>query len=562
MNHKRQALITTLFALSTTANLLAQAVVADLPRKFLPSDVRVALVVGIGNYEPSSMFGGLKYAAKDAQDIRVVLERLGYKVRFLEDSVTKSRITTAIRELAGMFQAGKPGTFLFFYSGHGVERGGDNFLVPYGVSESDILTDGLKVSEVEALMRRSGARQRLLIVDACRYSEISESRVGPPRPFVELQASEGFLAFYASKSGERSFEDNHLEGGVFTHFVVRGLEGEAAEEDGLISVFDLEKYVTAAVHGYSISRGAPQYPYLAGATSGDFVVGIRERHRVKNPIDGQWYVWVPPGKFLRGCSIGDEECMAIEKPLKQVEITSGFWIAESETTVGTWKRRPIMDQNTGLPREDGFGRRLNEAAENDSLPVAAVTWSEARDYCVWAQMTLPTEAQWEYAARSGGRDATYGDLESIAWYGDNSGRERLDTMQVFRDKNGQFGSVLFKNGNGAHPVGMKQSNRNGLFDMLGNVWEWTADWYSPSYYRDGPIVDPTGPLGGESKVLRGAAWSTYASGVRVSARDRQSPEVRLSDIGFRCAGESMPKIETVFFPFSKSLTKATQLQQE
>jgi len=546
MNHKRQTLVRILLALNVTAALLAQASVsADAPRRFSPSDVRVALVVGIGNYESSSTFGGLKHAAKDAQDMKAVLQRLGYKVRFLEDSVTKSRITSAIRELAGMFQAGKPGTFLFFYSGHGVERGGDNYLVPFGVSDSDIVTDGLKVADVEALMRRSGARQRLLIVDACRYSEQSESRAQPPRPFGELQASEGVLAFYASKSGQRSFEDDRLQGGIFTHFVVRGLEGEAAAEDGLISVFDLAKYVTPAVHEYSISRGTPQYPYIVGAGSGDFIVGIRELRREKNSIDGQWYVWVPPGRFMRGCSVGDEECMAIEKPSKEIEISRGFWIGESETTVAAWKRRSSKNQKIELPREDGFGRLLNEAAENDSLPAVAVTWSEARDFCVWAQMTLPSEAQWEYAARSGDRNATYGDLENTAWYGDNSGRKKLDAMQVFRDQNKQFGEVLFNNGNGPHPVGMKQSNRNGLFDVLGNVWEWTTDWFSPDYYRSGAVVDPTGPLGGESKILRGGSWSTYASGVRLSARDRQSPDVRMSDIGFRCAGESLPRSEIV-----------------
>jgi len=247
--------------------------------------------------------------------------------------------------------------------------------------------------------------------------------------------------------------------------------------------------------------------------------------------------------------------MAIEKPVREIEITKGFWMGESEVTVGAWKRYQLKERDLRLPKEDSFGRLLNAAAGNDSLPAVAITWSEARDFCVWAQAALPTEAQWEYAARAGHRSATYGDLDHTAWYGDNSGAAKIDTMQIFRDQNRAFGELLHKNGNHSHPVGMKQPNANGLFDMLGNVWEWTADWFSPAAYRDSAMTDPVGPLGGEQKIVRGGSWSTYASGVRFSARDRQSPDVRLSDVGFRCVADSLAERASV--PDRKIVDAAT-----
>jgi formylglycine-generating enzyme required for sulfatase activity len=528
--------------------------ISAAPRKFSPNDVRAAVVIGIGDYESSSGLGGLKYAAKDAQDIASTLQRHGYAVRLLEKSVTKSKITGAIRDLQQVFDKGKQGTFLFYFAGHGVERNKINFLIPFGVSDADIETDGLSVPDLEKLMRESGARQRALIIDACRHASAAGSRSAPQRTFSDLQASEGFLSLYAAQPGQRSFENDSLQNGIFTHFLVRGLEGEAAREDGLISFFDLAQFVQPRVRQYAFSHETAQHPYLGvGTASGDFVIAIAKGlRRERNGIDGQWYIWVPPGKLFRGCSVGDDECMSIEKPVREVEITKGFWIGESESTIAAWRRYRASGNGPALPGKDSFGRMLNETAGNDTLPAVAMTWAEARDFCGWAQMGLPTEAQWEYAARAGTNKSTYGAVDEIAWFGDNSGKKTINSMEVFREQNKQFGQMLYENGNGAHPVGMKQPNRNGLYDMLGNVWEWTGDWYGPTTYTSGVTEDPTGPLGGEQRIARGGSWSTYPSGVRVSARDRVSPDARLSDIGFRCVGEALPKLNLVEHKPAKS----------
>jgi formylglycine-generating enzyme required for sulfatase activity len=128
------------------------------------------------------------------------------------------------------------------------------------------------------------------------------------------------------------------------------------------------------------------------------------------------------------------------------------------------------------------------------LPVETVNWNEAQNYCRAVGMELPTEAQWEYAARAGSNEARYGPLDAIAWYSGNSGGT-------------------------THPVGLKRPNAWSLYDMLGNVWQWTASDYNST-----------------TKTLRGGSWNYDPGYNRVSYRNFNGPAVRYDVIGFRCVG--------------------------
>jgi formylglycine-generating enzyme required for sulfatase activity/class 3 adenylate cyclase len=255
-----------------------------------------------------------------------------------------------------------------------------------------------------------------------------------------------------------------------------------------------------------------------------------------NSRDGLKYVFIPPGKFTMGCSPGDNECNEDEKPAHEVDITNGFWLGQTTATAGAWKRYRTAAGKPALAASDSLGRKLNEASADDTVPAVAMTWSEARNFCEWGGGRLPTEAEWEYAARAGRNGARYGNLDAIAWFGDNSGNKKIDSGEIWRTDQANYTKRLVDNGNGLHPVGQKQPNAWNLYDMLGNVWQWTADWYAPQYYAQRENADPAGPPGGKERTLRGGFWFNYPPNVRVSVRNGTAPESRNVSFGVRCAG--------------------------
>jgi serine/threonine protein kinase len=217
-----------------------------------------------------------------------------------------------------------------------------------------------------------------------------------------------------------------------------------------------------------------------------------------NPKDGLKYVWIPSGTFTMGCSVGDTECRDNEKPAHEVTLTRGFWMGQTEVTLEAYQRA------IGTTPRYFMGAKP---------AVGGVSWSAAQGYCQAVGMRLPTEAEWEYAARAGSTGSRYGVLDQIAW--------------TFRTPKGTR-----KGG------GQKQPNAWGLFDTLGGVFEWVADWYGE--YPTGSQIDPVGPVSGQERVLRGGSFSTPLEFDRASYRDGCTPGISGGDFGLRCAGNSLP----------------------
>jgi formylglycine-generating enzyme required for sulfatase activity len=232
----------------------------------------------------------------------------------------------------------------------------------------------------------------------------------------------------------------------------------------------------------------------------------------KNSKDHQTYVHIPAGAFRMGCSDGDKECYEDEKPPHMVQISHDFWIGQTEVTVAAFQ---IFGSTNAV--------RLAGEQTNPKFPAMSMTWEEADRYCKWAGGRLPTEAEWEYAARGGTATVRYGELDAIAWTSVNS-------MHA------------------VHESAQKKPNAYGLYDMLGNVWEWTNDWYGSKYYENSPAVDPMGPPAGDTlafqgqtlptRVLRGGAWIGKPGVARASYRYWFIPTFRVANIGFRCVLEN------------------------
>lgn len=229
--------------------------------------------------------------------------------------------------------------------------------------------------------------------------------------------------------------------------------------------------------------------------------------------DQQKYAWIPPGTFGMGCP--KSECQAEELRRHPVNITQGFWIGQTEVTAGAYKR---YTQSTGraMPEETGS----NPGWKDDLQPIGNVTWSDAAAFCAWSGGRLPTEAEWEYAARAGTAGQTYGPLDNVAWY----------------YKTGAAYSAAHEHQ--APRVGLKQPNAFALYDMLGNVREWVADFYDENYYKASPASDPRGPASGDKRSVRSSHWLDQDYYTWVWWRHGSPPDYRSQDLGFRCASSA------------------------
>jgi formylglycine-generating enzyme required for sulfatase activity len=226
--------------------------------------------------------------------------------------------------------------------------------------------------------------------------------------------------------------------------------------------------------------------------------------------DGMILLSVPAGEFLMGSADSDSDAQGDEKPPHKVYLDA-FWIDRTEVTKDQYQKC-VAAGKCAAPSCSGTGQ--------GNHPVVCVSWQDATNYCAWAGRRLPTEAEWEKAAR--GPSTGSGDGPKYPWGNDAPDGRRLNY-------NNQVGTTTAV---GAYPPG---ASPYGALDMAGNVWEWTGDWYNENYYRSALAQNPTGPTTGSYRVLRGGSWHDARRLVRAAYRLRLDPELRLVDLGFRCA---------------------------
>ncbi len=245
-------------------------------------------------------------------------------------------------------------------------------------------------------------------------------------------------------------------------------------------------------------------------------------------------VFVPPGEFMMGCNHRlDPNCRDQEKPGHRVYL-DGFYIDKREVTVAEYREcvgdGGCSDERVGWYDFTDFGIKppvksplCNYYGENlAGHPMNCVTWSEARDYCDWAGKRLPTEAEWEKAARGV-------DGRIYPW-----GNEPPDCSKVVHmSADSGLGCGRYS----TFKVGVKSSGRSpyGAENMAGNVWEWTADRYDKIYFTYTPYMNPGGASSGSWRTFKGGAWSAVERFMRVSHRLGFPPTYRSFNGGFRCA---------------------------
>jgi formylglycine-generating enzyme required for sulfatase activity len=540
---------------------------------------RLALVVGNQSYPRKP----LRNSLADAQAVEALLRGdLAFEeVRRVEDT-TLLQLQRAVREFVRQVRPGD--LALFYYSGHGMQVGGINWMIPvdfHAEFEDDVPDQAFPAQRLLKELEDAGAAVRIMILDACRDNPLpAAGRRSGKDGLAPMSGTEGTYVLFST--GENRLADDNPRGAnsLFTSYLI-----EAMRKPGL-TLEDAFKETRRAV---AEASGGRQRPWLATDIDQDLVLlpaaspqtqrgtdaaawelvrdstdtnsieaflaqypsseyagaarlrlaalrsseppsgspkepspaaAVKPGPSKVNPKDGLEYVWIPPGRFRMGCSKDDNDCAANEKPAHDVELTRGFWLGKTEVTQGAYES--VMGNNPS-------------AYQRANLPVNQVTWAEAQAYCGKIGGRLPTEAEWEYAARAGSTASRYGELDAIAWYRDNTGKGQPNLAGVAENDWDIYWGRINENGNRPQQVGTKAPNGFGLYDMLGNVWEWVVD--VPGPYAAGAVRDPQHTGSGTSRILRGGSWGNSASDARASRRmTRQSGKGGYS-IGFRCVGQ-------------------------
>jgi len=520
------------------------------------SGARIALVIGNGDYKDAP----LRNPPNDAEDIAATLRGLGFDV-ILRKNANQQLTKAAIREFGQKLRGADSG--LFYYAGHGLQVKGINYLVPVAVdiqSEADAEDQGVSLDYVMRTMEESGAKFNVSILDACRNNPFARSFRSVSRGLAQTQAASGMLIAYATSPGSVA-ADGSGRNGIYTKHLLKNLkEGDS----------DILKVFQRVRTGVVTETGGKQTPWETTSLIGDYYFKPGTQVATLVPTPAQPAVHVQSAEeieqelwnnikdsnqksdfddYLKQYPQGRFSPLAKQKIKSQspqpAPVTAQPARPSSQTTSissGVFHDCPDCPEMVPIPGKNyamgkthvtrgefaafvnatgyqtggscwiydgskweyrsGSGWRNPGFSQDDSHPVVCVNWNDAQAYAQWLsrktgkQYQRPSEAEWEYACRAGAQQKYCGsdNLDAVGWYDGNSG-------------------------NTTHPVRQKQSNAWGLYDMSGNVWEWTQDCWE-------------GRCG--KRVVRGGSWiNSGPESARAADRSGLDSAYRSSSLGFR-----------------------------
>jgi formylglycine-generating enzyme required for sulfatase activity len=500
-----------LFTLSVMLSSPANADSKERAIKNLTSqniERRVAIVIGNSDYS----FSPLKNPVNDAKSVTKALKRLNFKV-YDYYNLSREDIMRAVNRFTESENRG--GTALFFYAGHGVQSNGNNYLVPINSNiktETDIEFESVNMNRVIGKMNEAGNRVNIVIMDACRNNPFESKYRSVSGGLATVDAPIGSFIAYATAPGSVA-ADGDDENGVFTKAFINVLENTKG-----ITIEKAFKLIRSSVRQATEGK---QIPWTSSSMEGDFFFSPSEKSLVniqqpqlKTPASkksnsnttytenytGMKFVKVPAGCFKMGSYPNERSISADETPLHRVCLGE-YYIGAYEVTQNQWQKI------TGINPS-----HFNGCGE---CPVENISWEDAQYFIeklnrkTGKNFRLPTEAEWEFAARDAGQiKLSPSDLSPYAWFSKNS-----------------FGKT--------HEVGKKLPNKLGIYDMLGNVQEWCEDFYESSYYSFSSLNNPKGPQNGTRRVLRGGSWGESSSKVRLTNRRQGYQDSSRPFIGFR-----------------------------
>ncbi|MDD5300184.1 MAG: SUMF1/EgtB/PvdO family nonheme iron enzyme [Gallionella sp.] len=496
------------------------------------SEQRIALVIGNGAYTSSP----LKNPVNDAKDMAKKLRGLGFVVIERSNLQTK-QIGATLREFRSKLVPGA--VALVFYAGHGLQIKGDNYLPAVDAdinSEEDVPNQSLAVKQIMDVLDESKTRLNLVFLDACRNNPYARSFRSADKGLARVSAPSGTLISYATRPGSVA-ADGGGRNGLYTSKLLAQMNSTVQIEQAL-------KRVVTEVKAASQGK---QEPWMEGSIEGDFCFagcnvpaqGATAQPAVVDPAALELDAWNTAremntedayqayladhadGRHAKFAQAAINKLKAVQQPAQIAMHAPGAMQSEVEAAMKpgkVFRDCPDCPEMVILPKSFAMGKYEVTQGQwkalmgnnpshfsscGDSCPVEQVSWNDAQAFIqklnakTGKQYRLPTEAEWEYACYGGIQSEYCGgnNFDAVGWNNDNCNRQ-------------------------IHPVGQKQANGYGLYDMSGNVWEWAQDLYDSKH---------------DWRVLRGGSCFIYAKYSRAAVRYDHDPGDRSLGIGFRVA---------------------------
>ncbi len=517
------------------------------------AEQRVALIIGNGAYENAP----LKNPVNDARAIAGALSGMGFEV-VKRENLDQKEMKREIQAFGQRLLRG--GVGLFYYAGHGMQVNGRNYLIPIGAHiehEKQVEYEAVDAGAVLSEMDHARNRLNIVILDACRDNPFARSFRSTAQGLASMNAPSGTLIAYATAPGSVA-GDGEGAHGIYTGELVKTMQIPN------LKIEDVFKIVRTNVR--EITQGN-QIPWESSSLEGDFFFKLSpdngahaqvaepvtsapalqvaqlprsegpvqtiSQRTWKEPVSGIEFVWVPGGCFFMGTPQDEEGRDNDETPVHEVCV-GDFWMSKTEVTNGQFKK---------FQPEHSSREYQGLSLKGDEQPVVYVSWRDAVDFAQWLtnknggqyKFRLPTEAEWEYACRGGTETARYwGEDPEGACVHENvadltAGRQ-LGLTDIHHCEDGYAATA---------PVASFQPNPFGLYDMLGNVWEWCLDQYDAAGYfrheRDNPVIKDS--RGNAERVIRGGYWHGGPAGVRCGDRGAGLPGGMNDDLGMRLVRE-------------------------
>ena len=526
-----------------------------------------AVVIGVNSYLDPNI-PDLRYCVPDASLVaKTLADKCGYeekRILLITDDEEKGHLRPLGINLrkqlpAWLKRAEENDTILMFFSGHGfLDDRGQGFLAPTDCDKENLGLSSLRTDDLRDMLGQCKATRKVLILDCCHAGSLKGAKtIGSSGEELgrAFRNASGLFTLASCRASEQSHEWQAKGQGLFTYFLVEGLQGGADfDRNDVVDADELYRFAydevsTAAQKelggvqtpvrnigpecegvlalSWTGGRGRPVLDTMR-PTSGNPapIPGTPQSlvDTVTNSI-GMKLKLIPAGEFMMGSSKSAEavakefdtkaEYYENEHPQHRVRITRPFYLGTTEVTQGQFEA--VM--GTSPWKDKTYVKAGSDYA------ASYLSWEDAVEFCERLSAKegktyrLPTEAEWEYACRAGSRTAySFGDdssdLGPYAWFEDNADEA---------------------NEKCAHQVGRKRANSWGLYDMHGNVYEWCSDWYEGDYYANSPTDDPSGPATGSTRVARGGSWYRSPWRCRSANRIRDTPVIRNGNLGFRVA---------------------------